>query len=121
MRPRVFPAEDAAWFSVAYGMGEASMRPRVFPAEDNIVSCPAVGTLPRFNEAAGIPRGRQHAADYIKAASDASMRPRVFPAEDAGGPRVRPRSASCFNEAAGIPRGRPTRASAPTSGTSALQ
>ena len=59
------------------------MRPRVFPAEDIASSAFSTGSLPCFNEAAGIPRGR---------------RPRVPP-------RRRPRRAR-FNEAAGIPRGR---------------
>ena len=40
----------------------ASMRPRVFPAEDPRPHPPAEWTVPtRFNEAAGIPRGRQSA------------------------------------------------------------
>ena len=84
MRPRVFPAEDGSpradhreewcW---------ASMRPRVFPAEDvKAVSAEKCRDL-RFNEAAGIPRGRRRAGGL-----------------PAGGRR-------CFNEAAGIPRGRP--------------
>ena len=58
------------------------MRPRVFPAEDS-GRWPASPTCPcRFNEAAGIPRGRRlHPAE--PAGGDlASMRPRVFPAED---------------------------------------
>ena len=108
MRPRVFPAEDAA------------RRPKV----------PRRGDC--FNEAAGIPRGRlcpMPCDDGVE--SLASMRPRVFPAEDLGGrgagclagpdasmrPRVfpaedvRPHSRisptwPSFNEAAGIPRGR---------------
>ena len=61
------------------------MRPRVFPAEDfyNIRS-PILG-VHRFNEAAGIPRGRQGDLRSAGAARVfASMRPRVFPAEDAG-------------------------------------
>ena len=37
----------------------------------------------RFNEAAGIPRGRQEGAPITYVDVDASMRPRVFPAEDA--------------------------------------
>ena len=35
MRPRVFPAEDAAQAADLEALIEASMRPRVFPAEDN--------------------------------------------------------------------------------------
>ena len=60
-----------------------------------------------FNEAAGIPRGRQprHVGEVVE--SVASMRPRVFPAEDRlTTTRRRPMFVS-FNEAAGIPRGRP--------------
>ena len=34
------------------------MRPRVFPAEDSAVSVASEATAARFNEAAGIPRGR---------------------------------------------------------------
>ena len=106
------------------------MRPRVFPAEDDqVVDVDAAGSV-RFNEAAGIPRGRHALRRTPVAGAGASMRPRVFPAEDdwgaeigsglflrfneaAGIPRGRrsngrwPRPApSCFNEAAGIPRGR---------------
>ena len=62
------------------------MRPRVFPAEDPM---PA-GVFPdrscRFNEAAGIPRGRQRVDGQHLAGRPASMRPRVFPAEDAAAP-----------------------------------
>ena len=38
----------------------------------------------RFNEAAGIPRGRPNGNDYDEERNYASMRPRVFPAEDTG-------------------------------------
>ena len=57
MRPRVFPAEDVVGVVVGVAAFTASMRPRVFPAEDRPArarTAPAV----RFNEAAGIPRGR---------------------------------------------------------------
>ena len=58
------------------------MRPRVFPAED----VPDVGSVrraDRFNEAAGIPRGRRFLRINMKPMLGvASMRPRVFPAED---------------------------------------
>ena len=84
------------------------MRPRVFPAEDS-GTAPAgfPGCSRRFNEAAGIPRGRQWVLGFIMSflggfneaagiprgrrtgsccawwySSPASMRPRVFPAED---------------------------------------
>ena len=36
----------------------ASMRPRVFPAEDSRNPARRLRLHPRFNEAAGIPRGR---------------------------------------------------------------
>ena len=60
----------------------ASMRPRVFPAEDAVAAVVGVTGCRRFNEAAGIPRGRQ------------------------GRFTSSPPSSSSFNEAAGIPRGR---------------
>ena len=82
MRPRVFPAEDHIARIVPGLLRDASMRPRVFPAED----LPARQCFPspchRFNEAAGIPRGRR---------------------TEPGAPE---RVVACFNEAAGIPRGR---------------
>ena len=58
------------------------MRPRVFPAEDERGQPGADLGAPRFNEAAGIPRGRPAAC----------------------GPGRR--GVAGFNEAAGIPRGR---------------
>ena len=83
------------------------MRPRVFAAEDGKCA-DAERVLPcRFNEAAGIRRGRRWPG-LPEGASQAlaSMRPRVFAAED-----VRCRDAVTlrtigFNEAAGIRRGR---------------
>ena len=87
----------------------ASMRPRVFPAEDPRFDLEDPAGQGRFNEAAGIPRGRRYTA----------CRPRHTRAcfnEAAGIPRGRryrgaqgfdPRGG--FNEAAGIPRGRPGR------------
>ena len=59
------------------------MRPRVFPAEDRRAPSPAARSATRFNEAAGIPRGRLHAVFPAYRKQVASMRPRVFPAEDA--------------------------------------
>ena len=66
-----------------------------------------LNALQRFNEAAGIPRGRLPVVlPRISPALGASMRPRVFPAED-GAPVVgTPGCGKGFNEAAGIPRGR---------------
>ena len=83
MRPRVFPAEDARNVKFLERAHAASMRPRVFPAED----LPRAGAggqrpPPRFNEAAGIPRGRRVLLKTFSGHQPASMRPRVFPAED---------------------------------------
>ena len=59
------------------------MRPRVFPAEDAGSSRQGCEPERRFNEAAGIPRGRQPVgAQPERRGVGASMRPRVFPAED---------------------------------------
>ena len=83
------------------------MRPRVFPAEDKLQKEHIRSRVLRFNEAAGIPRGRRRpvlgtaaiARGFNEAAgiprgrleigrelarveNRASMRPRVFPAED---------------------------------------
>ena len=108
MRPRVFPAEDANRQPVPSCLQlRASMRPRVFPAEDPVRPSRPGAQSRRFNEAAGIPRGRRAARDArgdysggfneaagiprgrralcdgeAEQARRASMRPRVFPAED---------------------------------------
>ena len=106
------------------------MRPRVFPAEDRPVDAGRAARATRFNEAAGIPRGRRPPRPGGSTTPKASMRPRVFPAEDAQQrmvkyqtdlasmrPRVFPAEdpprrpwpstrRARFNEAAGIPRGR---------------
>ena len=58
------------------------MRPRVFPAEDRCARPRNREKPTRFNEAAGIPRGRRAARDIGSVGALASMRPRVFPAED---------------------------------------
>ena len=59
MRPRVFPAEDAAWVCqrrMAFnGFNEAAGIPRGRP--EKLVTLSARGRS--FNEAAGIPRGRR--------------------------------------------------------------
>ena len=82
MRPRVFPAEDHHLGLRQREDRLASMRPRVFPAEDSCTAFPSGSTSTRFNEAAGIPRGRRvEEAKHVDPAI-ASMRPRVFPAED---------------------------------------
>ena len=133
MRPRVFPAEDAGNRAGDAVLLRASMRPRVFPAEDEAGPRVVVRSV-RFNEAAGIPRGRPRAGlntrrtwrsfneaagiprgrrggsrQRVKVSLAASMRPRVFPAEDGRHSRMRRKASSRFNEAAGIPRGRPAR------------
>ena len=60
MRPRVFPAEDPQGLCAGvHGARRASMRPRVFPAEDTVRGRQREAELQRFNEAAGIPRGRR--------------------------------------------------------------
>ena len=59
-----------------------------------------------FNEAAGIPRGRRRRVTVQLHQRRASMRPRVFPAEDGSRSSRTWRPATGFNEAAGIPRGR---------------
>ena len=58
------------------------MRPRVFPAEDQFGEPLEYDVNIRFNEAAGIPRGRHPVTGLGAFPSRASMRPRVFPAED---------------------------------------
>ena len=63
----------------------ASMRPRVFPAEDVGARRNHSRNPCRFNEAAGIPRGRRLAVLADAGGQAASMRPRVFPAEDSLG------------------------------------
>ena len=60
MRPRVFPAEDLMEGSEQVLSLVASMRPRVFPAEDwDSDTSSRCSSAACFNEAAGIPRGRQ--------------------------------------------------------------
>ena len=83
MRPRVFPAEDPPRKVRGKDLAPASMRPRVFPAEDVHRCGPDWAARWRFNEAAGIPRGRLVDLDVPVGLVRASMRPRVFPAEDA--------------------------------------
>ena len=109
MRPRVFPAEDQGAETDVLKALRASMRPRVFPAEDCRERSRRLSEKLRFNEAAGIPRGRPTIP-----ASSSGYAPACFN-EAAGIPRGRlgkrrfrswPRRLG-FNEAAGIPRGRP--------------
>ena len=58
MRPRVFPAENRHLRELVRGQRVASMRPRVFPAENALAVRAAAAPIGRFNEAAGIPRGK---------------------------------------------------------------
>ena len=83
MRPRVFPAEDrrrrrTSTRGVPRRFNEAAGIPRGRPSTGS----PASRASSCFNEAAGIPRGRLQEDDPGVAERDASMRPRVFPAED---------------------------------------
>ena len=74
MRPRVFPAEDAQ--SGAPGEPDdqtASMRPRVFPAEDLVDLVFPAAAFGGFNEAAGIPRGRQKECETCHGAGILSL------------------------------------------------
>ena len=60
MRPRVFPAEDDVKLDASVDPNyRASMMPRVFPAEDSPRRTRRTSRSRCFNEAAGIPRGRQ--------------------------------------------------------------
>ena len=82
------------------------MRPRVFPAED--LPAPRSGCRrgPRFNEAAGIPRGRHVSPSGSRVAGTRFNEAAGIPR----GRRGRAYTSRCclcsFNEAAGIPRGR---------------
>ena len=82
MRPRVFPAEDLRLAgscsrpSVRFNEAAGIPRGRRDPAWR---TGPGAG---RFNEAAGIPRGRLDRSLLVDRPARASMRPRVFPAED---------------------------------------
>ena len=82
------------------------MRPRVFPAED---ATPALGLgmrHHRFNEAAGIPRGRPpRPARTPKPTSSFNEAAGIPRGRRTPAPAISPASAG-FNEAAGIPRGR---------------
>ena len=84
------------------------MRPRVFPAEDTSRRRKQSSSSVRFNEAAGIPRGRRCPQVASRGDAEASMRPRVFPAEDEHFDDDHTPATAGFNEAAGIPRGRRT-------------
>ena len=96
------------------------MRPRVFPAEDLAEHHGGRPRRPRFNEAAGIPRGRR--ASHLMSAShsysfnEAAGIPRGRHGSGCRTRRIRP---PCFNEAAGIPRGRRRRLRRPSSASGA--
>ena len=100
MRPRVFPAEDSVFTRLSTRSLLASMRPRVFPAEDMVSHPRFLWAGFRFNEAAGIPRGRRLRVVVVEVLDPASMRPRVFPAEDPG------RDAGCGCRRLGFNEGR---------------
>ena len=87
------------------------MRPRVFPAEDipgEPIRLCAVGSkrYPRFNEAAGIPRGRRGGERSRAGGNRGFNEAAGIPRGRRGAPRQGPRCCPGFNEAAGIPRGR---------------
>ena len=105
MRPRVFPAKTQ-------GQHGARVAPRRFneaagiPRGRPVLAAPYVRRDRCFNEAAGIPRGRLPCRAARPASRSPSMRPRVFPAEDTRAGRAPLPMRFSFNEAAGIPRGR---------------
>ena len=82
MRPRVFPAEDLcseqSLIQCLHRFNEAAGIPR--GRRSGAVA--ETGRVVRFNEAAGIPRGRLGRVETDQELIAASMRPRVFPAED---------------------------------------
>ena len=57
------------------------MRPRVFPAEDSKAAKMPLHVT-RFNEAAGIPRGRLYLPAMMPSAGPSFNEAAVFPAED---------------------------------------
>ena len=87
------------------GLLHASMRPRVIPAEVGLLRLGRRLGSPRFNEAAGHPRGSHGLATARARGLEASMRPRVIPAEVTALPAGAVSDLSRFNEAAGHPRG----------------
>ena len=108
MRPRVFPAEDVTipptHVTWHCRFNEAAGIPRGRLAYIFMIT---VYTVLCFNEAAGIPRGRRQISIAPRAkVHSASMRPRVFSAEDLCPARAMYLTVLRFNEAAGIPRGR---------------
>ena len=110
MRPRVFPAEDGPpGRGRTRTIASASMRPRVFPAEDGSAQRAIPHSGLRFNEAAGIPRGRRPLLSWV--------RPGCF----VGRGYLKTSAQRAFNEAAGIPRGRRWGALARKAGTATLQ
>ena len=88
MRPRELPAEDLGENTKARARIEASMRPRELPAEDvwHYLDAQGVAVPARFNEAAGVTRGRRQRNGTRRPSHPASMRPRELPAEDASRP-----------------------------------
>ena len=59
MRPRELPAEDVLSRQSLPHAAAASMRPRELPAEDDQAALASHVPLVRFNEAAGVTRGRR--------------------------------------------------------------
>ena len=86
MRPRVFPAEDEMLLTIVGDNVERFNEAAGIPRGRRAILPYACQNGPCFNEAAGIPRGRPARGDVESAGAAASMRPRVFPAEDARRP-----------------------------------
>ena len=82
------------------------MRPRVFPAEDHQPVSLRQRDARRFNEAAGIPRGRQQDATRPAARRCSFNEAAGIPRGRRPTPGTAGHAGERFNEAAGIPRGR---------------
>ena len=87
-------------------MVEASMRPRVFPAEDTNQANRHCIFHTRFNEAAGIPRGRLRQPGRRRRRDGRFNEAAGIPRGRRATPPPAPPKPRRFNEAAGIPRGR---------------
>ena len=85
------------------------MRPRVFPAEDAHQRVEILIPYPRFNEAAGIPRGRHDPRSHHPSSDPCFNEAAGIPRGRLIRQRVHRLGDNGFNEAAGIPRGRPPR------------
>ena len=82
MRPRVFPAEDWVRRPECTPCWSRFNEAAGIPRGRRVSGRAGGGGRRRFNEAAGIPRGRRDGRRWENDEARASMRPRVFPAED---------------------------------------